>query len=111
MANCEKRALHPGCCAFEFAPDRSRAPQHRGLVQGDVVVGPILDATGAADAGDHHAVGTFVLRLKLGPVFTDIFRPEDIPPACHGCSPISISPTVTAASRGYSECWSRSICS
>ena len=32
-------------------------------------------------------------------------------PACRGCSLISISPTVTAASLGYSGCWSRSICS
>ena len=31
--------------------------------------------------------------------------------ACRACSPISISPTATVASRGCSECWSRSISS
>jgi IstB-like ATP binding protein len=32
-------------------------------------------------------------------------------PACRACSLISISPTATAASRGCSGCWSRSISS
>ena len=34
-----------------------------------------------------------------------------ITPACRACSPSSISPTATAASRGCSGCWSRSISS